>query len=251
MSLVPYTIVDSPEGVSAALGSFQVLSLSDKPILYVDLEGINLCRHGSISVIQMYQSQENRVYLIDVHSLGAAAFSTASKDGSTTLKRVLESSSILKGFFDVRNDSDALYNHFGVYLRGVVDIQLMELRTRTGSRKFVNGLARRLEQYFAAAGSFGEAATWRSAKQAGLRLFAPERGGSYEVFNARPMPQAILDYCIQDVTFLPKLYDLYAEGISFAWQGKLDRAAAMRVSVCQQRNYLPNGREKAVAPAFI
>ena len=150
----------------------------------------------------------------------------------------------------VRNDSDALYNLYSVYMRGVVDVQLMELRTRTGSRRLLNGLARCLEGYFKSARMVVEALEWNEAKQAGLRLFAPERGGSYEVFNARPMRQAIVDYCIQDVTFLPDLYDLYAQGLTPFWKRRLDAEALRRVAVCQQQSYLPQGRHKVLAPSF-
>ena len=80
--------------------------------------------------MQVYQSEEDHVYLVDVHTLGAAAFSTTATDGITTLKSVLENSSIPKAFFDVRNDSDALYNLYSIYLCGVVDVQLMELPQR-------------------------------------------------------------------------------------------------------------------------
>lgn len=149
MVVVLYTIVDDAISLSAALCSLNVVSTTAKPTLYVDLEGINLCRHGSISIIQIYQCEQDHVYLIDVHRLGASAFTITSNDGSTTLKSVLENRSIAKAFFDVRNDSDALYTHSKVYLQGVVDIQLMELRTRTHSKKLLNGLARCLEICFA------------------------------------------------------------------------------------------------------
>lgn len=244
MSPVPYTIVDTEASLSAVLRSFNVSSVSARPVLYLDLEGINLCRHGSIAIMQVYQSEEDHVYLVDVHTLGAAAFSTTATDGVTTLKSVLENSSIPKAFFDVRNDSDALYNLYSIYLCGVVDVQLMELRTRTGSRRLLNGLARCLERYFTSARMVVEASEWNEAKQAGLRLFAPERGGSYQV-NARPMRQAIVDYCIQDVIFLPDLYDLYAQGLTPLWRRKLDAEALRRVAVCQQQSYMPQGRHKA------
>lgn len=149
MVVVPYTIVDDTTSLSAALCGLNVVCTTAKPILYVDLEGINLCRHGSISILQIYQSEQDHVYLIDVHRLGASAFETKSNDGSATLKSILENKSIAKAFFDVRNDSDALYNQFDVYLQGVVDLQLMELKTRTRSKRLLNGLARCLENFFA------------------------------------------------------------------------------------------------------
>lgn len=250
MTSVPYTIVDSAATLSTALCSLVLSSVSDKPALYVDLEGINLCRNGSISIVQIYQSVEAHVYLIDVHTLSKTAFSTTSADGGITLKDILESRTSRKAFFDVRNDSDALYNLYDVYLQGVVDIQLMELRSRSGSKRFVNGLARCLESYFTQARLYGEFASWKEAKQAGIRLFAPEHGGTYQVFNDRPMTQAIIQYCVQDVTFLPQLYDDSAECVTPTWQIKLNREALRRVAVCQQALYQPNGRQKALAPIF-
>jgi len=82
----------------------------------------------------------NYIYIVDVHKLQSAAFNTATADG-TTLKSILESTGIIKVFFDLRNDSDALYHHFGVRLCGVEDIQLMENAARPAfRRRYVNGL---------------------------------------------------------------------------------------------------------------
>lgn len=64
------------------------------------------------------------------------------------------------------------------------------------------------------------------------------------------MRQEIVDYCIQDVTFLPKLYDEYSQGMTWAWEVKLNRETLKRVAVCQQSTYVPNGRQKALAPVF-
>jgi hypothetical protein len=74
------------------------------PSLYVDVEGVHLSRHGSISILQFFVSPDNRTYLIDIHTLGDKAFSTA-RATSQTLKGILESDSIPK-VFDVRCDSD-------------------------------------------------------------------------------------------------------------------------------------------------
>ncbi|KAL2060851.1 hypothetical protein VTL71DRAFT_8903 [Oculimacula yallundae] len=43
-----------------------------------------------------------------------------------TLKEILECPDITKIFFDVRNDADALFAHFGIHLRGTLDLQLLE-----------------------------------------------------------------------------------------------------------------------------
>ena len=57
----------------------------------------------------------DRAYLIDAHVLKGDVFTTAGTTGQT-LRDVLESATIPKVFFDVRNDSDALLSHFGVKL---------------------------------------------------------------------------------------------------------------------------------------
>ncbi|KAL3147995.1 hypothetical protein ABBQ38_014291 [Trebouxia sp. C0009 RCD-2024] len=248
MVVVPYTVVDDAISLSTALCSLNVVSITAKPILYVDLEGINLCRHGSISILQIYQSEQDHVYLIDVHRLGASAFKTKSNDGSATLKSVLENKLLAKAFFDVRNDSDALYNQFDVYLQGVVDLQLMELRTRTRSKKLLNGLARCSRESFCQVAHDSGSSRMETGEASWTPPFAPERGGAYEVFNIRPMKQEIVDYCIQDVTFLPKLYDEYSQGMTRAWEVRLSKEASNRVAVCQQSTYIPNGRQKALAP---
>ena len=59
--------------------------------MYIDLEGVNLCREGSISILTLLidtRIPTGRVYLIDVHTLGAQAFNTASAK-QTTLKDIL------------------------------------------------------------------------------------------------------------------------------------------------------------------
>ncbi|KAL5416306.1 hypothetical protein PMIN06_000443 [Paraphaeosphaeria minitans] len=118
------------------------------PHLYIDIEGINLSRNGTMSIFTLFDRTSKLVYLIDVHYLGFAAFTTHSatcktfKDSAfqvagadtapryVTLKTILECPKIPKVFFDVRNDSDALFSHFGIRLDGVQDLQAMELASK-------------------------------------------------------------------------------------------------------------------------
>ena len=107
--------------------------VSTSPTMYIDLEGVDLCREGSISILTLLiNTSIPKVYLIDVHRLGAQAFNTTNTTSieKKTLKDILQDKHILKVFFDVRNDSDALFAHFGVALQGVEDIQLIESATR-------------------------------------------------------------------------------------------------------------------------
>jgi exonuclease 3'-5' domain-containing protein 1 len=114
-------------------------------LMFVDLEGVNLSRSGTIAIMQLLMPPSPVVYLIDVHRLEAKAFDHSTADG-TSLQTVLESPNIFKVFFDIRNDSDALHAHFGVNVAGIIDLQVIEYATRNPRGKYVNGLAKCIEK---------------------------------------------------------------------------------------------------------
>ncbi|KAG9233149.1 ribonuclease H-like domain-containing protein [Amylocarpus encephaloides] len=204
----PIPLIDTEASITELMDTLQNLPIS-LPSLYIDLEGVNLSRKGTVSVLQLLNKE----------------FTTPGSTG-ITLKDVLESSTTPKAFFDVRRDSDALFAHYGIKLAGVQDIQLMELATRPAGRKRnVNGLGR-----------------------CGLDLFAPERGGSYEVFNTRPLSAALRIYCIQDVQYMPRLWERYNLKITNVWRGKLEQATRERVWSSQSENFEPNSRAMAFGP---
>ncbi|KAJ5995438.1 hypothetical protein N7481_002415 [Penicillium waksmanii] len=193
--------LDTKPKIVEFLESIRDISLTSTPSLYIDIEGIDLSRHGTISILQVYVHPADKTYLLDIHSLQEKASSTPDSRG-TTLKKVLESNEFKKVFFDVRNDSDALFAHYGIHLAGIQDLQLMELVTRSYSKKFVTGLGKCIEKDAPITST--EKVDWSLTKERGRRLFAPEYGGKYEVFNNRPLSQDILQYCCQDVEFLPE-----------------------------------------------
>ena len=96
--------------------------------------------------------------------------------------------------FDVRNDSDALYTQFGISMAGIHSIQLMELATRTFSKRCVNGLSGCIDRDAAMTSS--KEIIWTSVKEKGLKLFAPEHGASYEVSNIRRLAEEVRAYCV-------------------------------------------------------
>jgi len=218
------------------------------PTMYIDLEGVNLCRDGSLSILTLLIDTgipARRVYLIDVHTLGAQAFNTAGHK-QKTLKDILQDETIPKVFFDVRNDSDTLFAHFGVKLQGVEDVQLMESATRitTSSRKYLNGLAKCVEQNVLGG---ADLASWKLAKEKGERLFKAEHGGSYEVFNERPVPKDIISYCVGDVQYLPELRKKFWERQTIPWQDLVSGAAKARIAESHSPEYQPKGPGRALA----
>jgi exonuclease 3'-5' domain-containing protein 1 len=219
---------------------------SRPPSLYIDLEGINLSRKGPISIMQILVLPENQTYLIDIHKLGSEAFSTPGKSGET-LKGILESKSIPKVFFDVRNDSAALFSHFQIDLAGIHDLQLMELATRSFSKRCLKGLTKCIEGDLSLTSA--EIKVCKEIKEKGLSLFAPERGGSYEVFNVRPLDNEMRLYCIQDVQFMPQLWSCYHSRMKVNWEKRVERATNDRVALSQTESYNGQGRHMALAPA--
>jgi exonuclease 3'-5' domain-containing protein 1 len=90
-------------------------------------------------------------------------------------------------------------------------------RKTTASRKFLNGLAKCIESNTPISFGHRELASWKLAKEKGERLFKADSGGSYDVFNQRPIPEDILSYCVGDVQYLPKLRDKFWTQQSQQW----------------------------------
>ncbi|KAF6820360.1 hypothetical protein CPLU01_12794 [Colletotrichum plurivorum] len=243
-SKVSHSLVDSTESILSLLEIIQTLPAS-KPSLFLDLEGVSLSRHGSISLITIFVQPQKHVYLVDIHALQSTAFTTSTRNG-TNLKSILESPTIIKVFFDVRNDSDALYSHFGVKLRGIEDVQLMENASRPGARRFLVGLEKCINNH--APLSPSAKLRWKAAKEAGLALFHPSKGGSYEVFNSRPMDAAVELYCINDVQYLPQLREVFLPRLNDAWCKKVKEETEKRVVESQSELYEPRGENKKFGP---
>jgi exonuclease 3'-5' domain-containing protein 1 len=220
------------------------------PTIYIDLEGVNLCRHGSISILTLLVdtgTPVGHVYLIDVTTPGADAFETVGSKGKS-LKDILQDEAITKVFFDVRNDSDALYAHFGVALKGIEDVQLMEsaMRKTTASRKYVNGLSKCVQENVPLSAS--QVVTWKRAKEKGGRLFDPKLGGSHQVFNQRPLSKDIITYCVGDVQHLPALRNGFWQGRTSQWRTLILEESKKRVEASQKPSYQPKSPDKALAP---
>ncbi|KAJ6554437.1 ribonuclease H-like domain-containing protein [Mycena capillaripes] len=229
-------------------------AIANTTSLAVDLEGVALCRSGTLCLVQLKALGNDTIWLIDVVVLRATAFEEIGTDGQS-LRSILESGSVKKLFFDVRNDSDALFNLFGITLANVYDLQLLEIAVRSSKPgrppRFVKGLVPSLETYVAPLKSAAVVREWARVKDAGLRLFAPERGGRYEVFEDRPLAPGLAEYCVQDVALLHELEVVLHRMIGPMgrnWEQRVVAESAVRVAVAHIANYAPRGPEKALAP---
>ncbi|KAH3941396.1 hypothetical protein HBH53_200730 [Parastagonospora nodorum] len=249
------TFVSTASEISAPLSCIKGLPRSP-PSLYVDLEGAKLSRTGTISLLTLYVLPMDTVYLTDIDSLGAAGFYTPAPITSAaatlpdpvsataagkqtcptepvlTLKSVLESPTILKVFFDVRNDSDGLFAHFEIALKCVEHLQLMELATRSRKpRHHLVGLAWCMEHNN---GMSSEARRYAgSVKKQGIKLFCPGKGGSYAVFAERLLQPIVLEYCVQDVVHMPKLWKTYHARMDAFWKVMVKEASGTRIAEIQ------------------
>jgi exonuclease 3'-5' domain-containing protein 1 len=237
-------MIDSKQQLTAFIDSLPHCK-GPNPSLYVDLEGNNLSREGTLSLVTVLVEPRRTIHLIDITGLGNDAFATAGSDGRT-IKQLLESAEVCKVFFDIRNDSEALYSLHGIRVQGIEDLQLMELASRISWRKHVNGLAKCIERD--APISFGEKQRWKSTKKEGCRLFDPALGGSYAVFDQRPLSAAMRSYCVQDVVHMPALRNLYLERLCDVWLEKIEIETRDRIRHSQGQGYVGWGQRKALGP---
>jgi len=73
--------------------------------------------------------------------------------------------------------------------------------------------------------------------QEGVRLFIPKQGGSNDVFFQRPLSEAIMEYCVQDITLLPKLPKTYSAKLTPAMTIKVRTERLNRIRTSQGVTY--------------
>ncbi|KAJ6779593.1 hypothetical protein PWT90_08509 [Aphanocladium album] len=218
-----------------------------QPALYVDLEGARLSRNGSVSLMTILLGSNEPakdIFIVDVQKLRSDAFQISGHQGQT-LQSILQSEDVLKVFFDVRNDSDALFAHYAIKLARVRDIQLMESANRetTHARRYVSGLGRCIEDVLI--GTQRDA--WKRCKANGEKAWNPARGGSYAAFTDRPLSADILSYCVGDVQMLPVLYEKYDRD-EHEWKELVVRHSQRRIALSQAPSYDPFGPDRAKSP---
>lgn len=236
--------LDTPAALTAFLDGLGNCD-GQPPRFYMDLEGNNLSRAGTLSLVTILLEPEGTVHLVDVTTLGQQAFTTAGRDGRT-LQGILESRDIIKVFFDIRNDSDALFSLHGIRVAGIEDLQLMELASRSFAKRNINGLAKCIERDSTI--SLEERRTWRAVKDQGKRLFDPQQGGTYAVFDRRPLSKEVKDYCTQDVSLMPHLWDKYRGKLCDAWWQKIETETSARIRLSQSPAFVGKGQHMALGP---
>ncbi|XP_029143084.1 piRNA biogenesis protein EXD1 [Protobothrops mucrosquamatus] len=95
-----------------------MMHIKNQRVCSIAAEGVNLCRHGKLSWLQV--ATERQVFLFDIFVLGAQVF----KNG---LQMILEDRNILKVIHDCRWLSDCLSHQYGIVLSNVFDTQVADV----------------------------------------------------------------------------------------------------------------------------
>lgn len=229
-------VVSSTKALKAFLSS-----VTKRSTLYLDLEGENLSRHGTLTLITILVKPQNTTRIIDVMTLRSSAFNTLSSDGGS-LKSILESPSVPKRMWDVRNDADALWAHYKVGLAAVTDIQLLENASRPArhDKSRLMGLESAIR--YDLRWGYKDRQRWLRTKQ-DIRQLMPTG-----VFSKRPMDDKTIEYCVNDVKKLPDLEAVYMKKITPAWLHKAQREMERRLTEARSPDYQPQSREKAFGP---
>jgi hypothetical protein len=204
-------VVDSAAAAAAAM-----TSLEEHDVFAVDLEGVELGRGGTISILQVraffgglctvshsppqvaVQAADGvcDVYIFDILMLGADAFTSG-------LGAMLGSSRALKLMFDARSDADALWHGWRVQLKGVFDIQIAHVLAFASNSRYLPSLLSVIEH--SSGVSEAERSRARAAKTSGPTIGAD---GCYNsrVWLQRPLEANLLKYAAGDVAVLLPLY---------------------------------------------
>lgn len=101
--------------------------------LYMDLEGVNLGRTGTITIIQVYIDSIKEMYFIDNSFMGDKVFRVFGAKSGKTFKDILEDQDIKKVIFACGNDISNMYHKHGIMCKGVFDVQI----AKGGQRSYI------------------------------------------------------------------------------------------------------------------
>jgi exonuclease 3'-5' domain-containing protein 1 len=212
-------LLDDAKACAKALGS---LIDRAEPVA-VDFEGVALSREGRLCLAQVASADETEpVFLIDIVALGAEAFSVG------RLGELLASETLVKLFFDCRNDRDALLHQFGVSVNRVYDIQVVYCMRYD---EIVGHRIGRLRGLRAALGDCPgidetDRQKLKATKDEGSKMFIEDEDGkASDAWERRPLPPELVEYAAVDVRYL---HAMYREWRHLMRHGRMDKVVAKR-----------------------
>ncbi|KAK6510205.1 hypothetical protein TWF481_004921 [Arthrobotrys musiformis] len=180
-------------------------------MLYIDIQGHDLCRYGSISVMTLYfDPHKKTVSIIHVGTLGNIAFDTPGVENpGITMRSILEDNYTFKVVFGFLNACDALSNIYDVNIssQSIWDLQLMDFICSSKGRRR-SGL-KTLTQAVGFWGVINKTGMkkWRAIRKDGKLFDLSEDGTINEdyrsLFNELPLRDMAVVFCTQNVLVLP------------------------------------------------
>jgi exonuclease 3'-5' domain-containing protein 1 len=230
-----YVLVETTEACSAL--SARIVSTPTS--IALDIEGVDLCREGEVCIIQVHVANEQTTYLIDITTMGSAAFTEGGLGDVITGETT-------KVMFDCRSDADALFHKYGLRLANVIDVQVLYCRHRDRERghrdRYVKGLKHAFDAFSGI--PYLEQEQLATLKDQGRLLFAPEKGGSYDVWRARPLDPVLAKYAASDVKHLGAMADEWRRRSDS--DADLKAVAQARIDTTVDGNRTPRGRFMAI-----
>ena len=111
---------------------------------------------------------------------------------------------MIKVFYDLRTDNDALHHLHQVHVRAYYDLQVLrQLKFQDSTDIYLHGLKRVLAGFLKESNCLTEEQVHKvdAVKEQGHELFTPENGGT-QLWKERPLRPILVDYAAIDVQFL-------------------------------------------------
>ena len=202
----PYTLVDNTYDLMQMITALSSLPNDGYPWIGIDLEASDLGYTSPLMIMQIRDYKNEHSCIVDVLELQQAAWSTADEDGQT-LKDILEDENILKLLFDMRADSSCLYGQYGIRLRGIRDVQILNFLCSSPAprrRRALHWCTRAMRFM-----SDHDFKIWELLKN---------KSGAHGKWAQRPLDKDQIMYALGDVVALRDIYDFGLPGLSMFGQ---------------------------------
>ncbi|KAJ7713802.1 ribonuclease H-like domain-containing protein, partial [Mycena metata] len=204
-----FTFCDTPQSLSAVAANIRGSST-----VFLDCEGHDLgLAGGGLSLISLGAPTPNQpqTYLIDAVALGTSEL--------RPIFDILESPNVQKVVFDGRMNQTALfYDHGGVRLQNVVDLQLADIKSRVLRGENEGSLEQlmRLSPYLLQSEVEKNPQLYykvQKASGAGADFYSHHSTGRFKHTSwlRRPLPQTALVYAANDITLIAHLWEEFVD----------------------------------------
>jgi exonuclease 3'-5' domain-containing protein 1 len=107
----------------------------------------------------------------------------------------------------------------------------MENASRAGPKTFVSGLEKAIQRDLSL--GYAETQRWTNTKKGITSLM------STDIFAVRPMDSKTVEYCVNDLLYLPNLRAFYLDRLKGDWPAKVIDATNHRIQEAYSAGYQP------------